>query len=198
MLVLLAATSLFASPAYYPEGARRRGEEGVTRVELDVSPTGVPEMCRIVKSSGSAELDASACKLIQARMHYAPGIDARGLPARSVHVQSVRWQLKSDPEEQRRLQPVLMMLAFLAVPLLLYLPMSAIHALQTGDFWRFEKSGRLPMFRAASRDQNPTLYWTAVTARVAALIFMSIAMAQLITLLSPANVRLSAPTTAAR
>jgi TonB family protein len=198
MLVLLAATSIFASPAYYPEGARRRGEEGVTRVELDVSPKGVPEICRIVKSSGSAELDASACEMIQSTMHYAPGVDARGLPARSVHIQSVRWQLKGDPEEQRYLQSALVVLAFLAVPVLLYLPMSAIHALQTGDFWRFEKTGRLPMFRAASRDQNPAIYWTAVTSRLVALILMSMAMAQLITLMSPANVLLSPASTQAR
>ena len=62
MLAMLVVGAMFASPAYYPEGARRRGEEGVTKVQLDVSPAGSPEMCRIVQSSGSAELDASACK----------------------------------------------------------------------------------------------------------------------------------------
>jgi TonB family protein len=193
MLALIVATSIFANPAYYPEGARRRGEEGVTRLQLDVSPTGVPEMCRIVQSSGSAELDASACELIQAKMRYAPGVDVRGRPAPSVHSQSVRWQLKSDPEEQRQRQPGLVVLTCLALSLLLYLPMSAIHAFQAGDFWRFEKTGRLALLRAAGRDENPAVYWVALTSRVIALLLVSMAMAELITPMSPANVRLSAP-----
>ena len=193
MLTMLVAAAIFASPAYYPEDARRRGEQGVTKVQLDVSPAGLPEMCRIVQSSGSAELDAAACELIHARMHYTPAYDASGAPQRSVHLQSVRWQLKGDPEEERRAQPVRVLLATVMAAFLVYLPMSVLHAFQTGDFWPFEKAGRFSLLRAAGRAQNPMLYWSALASRVLALLVLSFGLAQLVTLMSPASVRLSAP-----
>ena len=191
MLTLLVAASIFASPAYYPEGARRRGEQGVTKVRLDVDPAGRPKMCRVVESSGSAELDASACELIHAQMHYTPGYDPRGAALPSVHFQSVRWQLKADPEEERQGQPVRVLLASVLAAFLIYLPMSIIHAFQAGDFWRFEKAGRFSMLRAASRAQHPRLYWAAMTARVAAFLLLSVAMTEVVALMSPANVRVS-------
>ncbi len=194
MLTLLVAASIFASPAYYPEGARRRGEQGVTKVRLDVDASGRPTMCRVVRSSGSGELDASACELIHAQMHYTPGFDAAGAPQRSVHFQSVRWQLKSDPEEERRGQPARVLLASVLAAFLVYLPMSTIHAVQAGDFWRFEKAGRFSLLRAASRAQNPSSFWVAVVARVTAFLLLSIAMTEVVALMSPANVRLSAAT----
>ncbi len=198
MLAVLVAGAMFASPAYYPESARRRGEEGVTKVQIDVSPTGAPEMCNVVKSSGSPELDASACELIHARMHYRPSIDSAGVPIQSVRMQSVRWQLKSDPEEERSEQPARVLLATVMAGFLIYLPMSIIHAFQAGDFWRFEKAGRFSMLRAAGRGHSPALYWSAMTARVVALVVLSMGMAQLLTLMSPANVRLSPPSTLTR
>lgn len=141
MLAVLVAGAIFANPAYYHEAARRRGEEGLTKVELDVGPSGSPETCRVIQSSGLAELDASACELIQTQMHYQPRIDARRAPLRSVHAQSVRWHLKDDPEDERRAQPVRVVLATIVAALLTYLPMSLIHAFQAGDFWQFEKAG---------------------------------------------------------
>ncbi len=49
------------------------------------------------------------------------------------------------------------------------------------------------MLRAAGRAQSPGLYRSAMTSRVAAFILLSLGMVQLVTLLSPANVRVSAP-----
>ncbi len=191
MLAVFVAASIFASPAYYPEGARRRGEEGVTKVQLDVSPSGKPELCRVIRSSGSAELDASACELVQTRMTYPPQFDAQGTAVRSIHDQSVRWQLKSDPEEERRAQPVRVPLATIMAAFLVYLPMSLLHAFQAGDFWPFEKAGRFSLLRAASRTQSPSFYWTALTSRALAIIMLSFGLAQLLPLMSPANVRVS-------
>ncbi len=111
----------------------------------------------------------------------------------SVKLQSVRWQLKGDPEEERSEQPVRLLLATVIAAFLVYLPMSIIHAFQDGDFWRFEKIGRFSMLRAAGRAQSPGLYWAAMTSRAVAFLLLSLAMVQLITLMSPANVRVSAP-----
>ena len=44
----------------YPNGARRRGEQGEVLVELDVNADGGVDSVRVVRSSGFAELDRAA------------------------------------------------------------------------------------------------------------------------------------------
>ena len=49
----------------YPKGARRRGEQGETLVELCVNSEGGVDSVRIVRSSGFAELDLAAVRAAQ-------------------------------------------------------------------------------------------------------------------------------------
>jgi len=50
----------------YPEASRRRGEEGVVRVELFVDPSGRVADIRILESSGFSALDAAALQSLRA------------------------------------------------------------------------------------------------------------------------------------
>ena len=49
----------------YPDASRRRGEEGVVRVELLVDPTGRVAEVRILESSGFSALDAAALQSLR-------------------------------------------------------------------------------------------------------------------------------------
>ena len=49
----------------YPEASRRRGEQGVVRVELFVDPTGRVADVRILESSGFSALDAAAVQAVR-------------------------------------------------------------------------------------------------------------------------------------
>ena len=49
----------------YPDASRRRGEEGVVRVELLIDPTGRVADVRILESSGFSALDAAALQTLR-------------------------------------------------------------------------------------------------------------------------------------
>ncbi|MFO8064192.1 MAG: TonB family protein [Spirochaetota bacterium] len=55
----------------YPTTARRQGEEGVTRVRVEVSPSGDVKATEIAESSGSSLLDQAALDAVE-RTHFAP------------------------------------------------------------------------------------------------------------------------------
>lgn len=56
----------------YPASAMRRDETGTVTAEWDVAADGSVEMCRVVASSGSRDLDETTCRLITLRMIYDP------------------------------------------------------------------------------------------------------------------------------
>jgi protein TonB len=49
----------------YPEASRRRGEQGVVRVELLVDPNGRVVDVRVLESSGFSALDAEAVQTVR-------------------------------------------------------------------------------------------------------------------------------------
>jgi len=78
----------------YPPKSRRLGQEGTVTVRVQVGRDGVPTDCRVVGTSGHADLDQATCdKMLLTR--YAPPADDRGEPAASTFTQAVRWVL--DP-----------------------------------------------------------------------------------------------------
>jgi protein TonB len=62
----------------YPKAARQAGVVGAVTVHFDVRADGGVENCRVVTSSGSALLDETTCRLIEARFRYVPARDATG------------------------------------------------------------------------------------------------------------------------
>lgn len=64
----------------YPRAARRDRIQGVVTVRFTVGTDGRVSDCVVARSSGSALLDESTCRLIEARFRYAPARDAAGVP----------------------------------------------------------------------------------------------------------------------
>jgi TonB family protein len=77
----------------YPASAIRAREEGAVRFALDVSATGAITACRIVESSGFADLDTQTCAIAIRRARFLPALDADGRAVASSFVQRTRWAL---------------------------------------------------------------------------------------------------------
>jgi TonB family protein len=80
----------------YPPGALRRGDQGAVSVEFTAAANGRVEDVKVVRSSGSADLDEATCRIIERRFRYAPARDARGEPVPQKVAQTVRWQLDEE------------------------------------------------------------------------------------------------------
>ncbi len=87
-----------------PKSARdalRQG--GTTSVLIAVSAAGQPTNCRLTRSSGSGELDATACRLIMQRFRFRPATDRSGnriagqIEYDQEWVRSGEWNGRGDP-----------------------------------------------------------------------------------------------------
>lgn len=79
----------------YPLTARRLDQEGRVQFETRVQRDGVPNACRIVWSSGKAELDNGTCALAL-QMRFAEPIDESGKTIEATFRQSITWQLTEE------------------------------------------------------------------------------------------------------
>lgn len=80
----------------YPRLALARGWEGSLTYQLDVSPAGRVEDCRITSSSGYDILDQAACRQITRRARFRPAMDQRGAEVAGAYRGSVTWQIPED------------------------------------------------------------------------------------------------------
>lgn len=64
----------------YPGEARERREQGTTRTRVTVDVRGRATGCTVLRSSGSAALDETTCRLVLKRFRFAPARDAGGQP----------------------------------------------------------------------------------------------------------------------
>lgn len=80
----------------YPTGALRREEQGTTRFRVTVGPDGRVTGCTITGSSGSSELDNTACSLITRRARFNPATDGDGNPTTGSYANAVRWVVPKD------------------------------------------------------------------------------------------------------
>lgn len=72
----------------FPSGASRVGAQGSVTVHLTIGTDGRVAACRVARSSGNAELDATTCRLIRERFRYAPARNAAGEPV----TEQVGWR----------------------------------------------------------------------------------------------------------
>lgn len=75
----------------YPHAALRAGIEGTVTVRISVAASGRVSDCAIARSSGSAELDATTCRLIRQRFRYRPAKDTEGRNVPDVAGGTQRW-----------------------------------------------------------------------------------------------------------
>jgi protein TonB len=80
----------------YPPGALREEREGVTKVTWQINEAGRIENCQVVSSSGSPDLDETACRVLTRRGRYSPALDQSGKPMRTSQSRSIRWQIPKN------------------------------------------------------------------------------------------------------
>lgn len=80
----------------YPPGAMREGREGVSRISWTVNTAGRVENCQVTSSSGTPELDDTACRLVTRRGKYSPAKDQNGNPISTTQSRAVRWQIPKE------------------------------------------------------------------------------------------------------
>lgn len=87
-----------------PEWALEQGFHGVVRMRYRVGVDGRATDCRVVGSSGSAEIDAVTCRAVETRFRYRPWRDADGRPVPSTVLRDQEWDIPGDAEinERRR------------------------------------------------------------------------------------------------
>lgn len=89
----------------YPAGARRDLIGGTVTVLYTVAVSGRVTKCDILRSSGSAELDETTCRLIMERFRYEPSRDPRGRPVQSRVMANHSWivdEREAEPDDWRR------------------------------------------------------------------------------------------------
>lgn len=77
----------------YPEASRRRGEQGMVRVELFVDPAGRVADVRMIESSGFAALDAAAIETLR-DWRFRPA-ERAGLPVMGSITTAVHFRLET-------------------------------------------------------------------------------------------------------
>ncbi len=80
----------------YPAAARREGAEGRVSVTVGIGTNGRVTDCRVVSSSGNAELDGATCRLATRNGRFTPARNAEGQSvASSFTLRNVRWRLEN-------------------------------------------------------------------------------------------------------
>jgi protein TonB len=80
----------------YPSRALREDREGTTGFRVAVGPDGRVTSCSVTSSSGSPDLDETACSLITRRARFTPATDGEGQPTSGSYSNRVRWQIPKD------------------------------------------------------------------------------------------------------
>ncbi len=90
-------TNLFGlSSDDYPWAALRTATQGRVIARIEVSAEGRATDCVTVATSGSAEIDATTCRVILRRARFRPAIDAAGRPVTARTISTVTWLVPSD------------------------------------------------------------------------------------------------------
>jgi protein TonB len=80
----------------YPPAAQREGRQGTVGLSWQINEQGRVENCSITQSSGSPDLDETACRLVTRRGRYSPAKDQNGNPLRATASLRFRWQLPQE------------------------------------------------------------------------------------------------------
>lgn len=78
----------------YPRAAAAAGIEGSLDARYVVGTDGRVASCTVIRSSGSAELDAATCRLVRQRFRYRPARDDNGRKVADVVIEDHHWILE--------------------------------------------------------------------------------------------------------
>jgi protein TonB len=85
------------TPDDYPDSAFRARVSGTVHLRFVVAPSGRVSECAVTRSSGSAALDSTTCRLILGRFRYRPARDGAGRPIASVIRGEHVWEVGPEP-----------------------------------------------------------------------------------------------------
>jgi protein TonB len=88
-------------PPDYPQALVGSGAQGRTVVRLGVAATGRVVRCEVLRSSGTAVLDATTCRLLAHRAAFVPGRDAAGNPVPGDYSGAIDWRDPAAPAPRR-------------------------------------------------------------------------------------------------
>jgi len=80
----------------YPARALREERGGTVGFRLTIGPDGRPSVCEVTSSSGSPDLDETACTLLKRRGRFAPGTDGEGKPTAGYYSSRFKWVIPKD------------------------------------------------------------------------------------------------------
>ena len=83
--------SAIFNPNDYPNRAANRGAIGEVHALTSVDSAGRVTGCRIMRSSGHADLDEATCEAIRKRGRFSPALDRTGKPMASPYLFTTRW-----------------------------------------------------------------------------------------------------------
>lgn len=78
---------------FYPEAARKAGEEGIVHMRLSIDVEGRVTGCEVTDSSLSETLDTAACALMRDQGAFEPALDSEGKPAPATFAAHFDWAL---------------------------------------------------------------------------------------------------------
>lgn len=89
----------------YPKAEAEAGVGGTVSVRYAVETNGRATGCIVTQSSGSADLDAVTCHLVEDRFRYRPSMTPQGRPVRSIIIENHHWVIDrkqpSAPGDER-------------------------------------------------------------------------------------------------
>jgi len=91
----IAPLATYISSDDYPTGLEHH-QEGRVSLNLDIEPSGRVVACRVTESSGSAQLDRTACRVMRSRARFEPARNARGVAVAGRFRAAVQWTLPAD------------------------------------------------------------------------------------------------------
>jgi TonB family protein len=80
----------------YPSPALRNMEQGKVAIRLDIDDKGGVAGCRVTRSSGSAALDETTCRLFRERARFVPARDKAGRAAKDSWSTTITWRITDD------------------------------------------------------------------------------------------------------
>lgn len=86
------------TPDDYPRRALESGISGTVFLRFVVGVDGRVADCRVIRSSGNAELDETTCRLIRKRFRYRPKTDASGRRVPAIVTGDHEWRTTRRPD----------------------------------------------------------------------------------------------------
>lgn len=83
-------------PSDYPVSAEMWAADGVVEVNLSVNALGQVSGCRVIASSGNADLDTASCTILKERARFRPARSQSGKPTTGEFSQRIQWNYPVD------------------------------------------------------------------------------------------------------